>query len=87
VDVHGGVEGAEFAGVHGEVRGGEVAEVDCEGAVAGELVGGGAADAEGGVCAGYYYYFGLGSSEWVRALGYVQMFVEGGGMEGRSGGW
>ena len=29
--------------------GGEVADVDCAGAVVGELVGGGAADAEGGV--------------------------------------
>ena len=37
--------------------GGEVADVDGAGAVVGELVGGGAADAEGGVGACYYDYF------------------------------
>jgi len=54
---NGGVEGGEFAGVGGEVGGVEVAEVDGEGEVGGELVGGGAADAEGGGGAGYDYYF------------------------------
>jgi hypothetical protein len=53
VDGDAGVEGGEFARVQGEVSGGEVAEIDCAGAVACELVGGGAADANGGVCAGY----------------------------------
>lgn len=41
---------------------GEVADVDCEGAVLGELVGAGAADAEGGVCAGDYHDLTFGSS-------------------------
>jgi hypothetical protein len=49
VDCDGGVEGFELARVQVEVRGGEVAEIDCFGAVAGELVRGGAADAYGGV--------------------------------------
>jgi hypothetical protein len=54
VDVDGGVEGVEFARVRVEVGGGEVAEVDCAGAVAGELVGRGATDAYDGVCACLY---------------------------------
>jgi hypothetical protein len=53
VDGDAGVEGGEFARVQGEVGGGEVAEVDYAGAVACELVGGGATDADGGVCASY----------------------------------
>ena len=60
--VDGGVEGLQFAGVHGEVVVAEVAEVDGAGAVVGELVGCGAADAEGGVGAGYYDYFAFDSS-------------------------
>jgi len=47
------VQGGDFAFVRVEVRGAEVAEEDGVGAVAGELVGGGAADAEGAVGAGY----------------------------------
>lgn len=43
MDLDGGVEGGEFAGVRGEVRGAEVAEEEGEGAVRGELVGRGAA--------------------------------------------
>ena len=43
--------------MHGEVGVVEVADVDGAGAVVGELVGGGAADAEGGVCAGYDDHF------------------------------
>jgi hypothetical protein len=52
VDFGGGVQGGEFALVRREVVRGEVADVYgfCGGA--GELVGGGAADADGGVCAG-----------------------------------
>jgi len=42
---HARVQGGDFAFVGVEVRGGEVADEDCFGAVAGELVGGGAADA------------------------------------------
>lgn len=57
VDGHVGVQGGEFARVQVEVRGGEVADVDCARAVAGELVGGCAADADGRVCAGYDYDF------------------------------
>jgi len=45
VDVHAGVEGVELALVLREVGRGEVADVDGAGAVARELVGGGAADA------------------------------------------
>ena len=43
--------------MRGEVLVAEVADVDGAGAVEGELVGGGAADAEGGVGAGYDDYF------------------------------
>ncbi len=57
VDVYGWVEGFQVAGVDGEVLGVGIADVDCAGGVVGELVGGGEADAEGGVGAGYYYYF------------------------------
>ena len=60
--VCGGVEGLQFPDVEGEVLGGEVAEVDGAGAVVGELVGGGAADAEGGVGAGDDDYFVFYSS-------------------------
>ena len=49
MDFYGRVEGGEFAGVGREVCGGEVADVDGAGAVVGVLVGGRAADAEGGV--------------------------------------
>jgi hypothetical protein len=38
VDVDAGVEGGEFAFVEFEVRGGEVAEVECAGAVSGKLM-------------------------------------------------
>jgi len=64
VDFDGGVEGGEFALMCAEVRGGEVADVDCVGAGCGEEVGGGAADAEGGVCAGYDYDFGFEPAIW-----------------------
>lgn len=47
MDVDGGVEGGELALVQIEVRGGEVAEVEGSGAVACELVCGGAANADG----------------------------------------
>ena len=57
MDVDGRVEGLEFASVGGEVGVVEVADVDCAGAVVGELMGGGAADAEGGIGAGYDYDF------------------------------
>ena len=57
MDGDGGVEGLQFACVLGEVLRGEVAEVEGAGAIVGELVGGGAADAEGGVGACYYDYF------------------------------
>jgi hypothetical protein len=60
VDCDTGVEGLELARVQVEVRGGEVAEVDCFGAVARELVRGGAADAYGGVCA----WEELGGAAW-----------------------
>jgi hypothetical protein len=53
VDVDGGVEGVKLALMLREVGGGEVADVDCAGAVARELVGGGAADAYDGVCASW----------------------------------
>lgn len=52
MDLDGRVQGVEFLGMGGQVLGVEIADVDCEGAVAGELVGAGAADAEGGVGAG-----------------------------------
>lgn len=52
VDVDGRVEGLQLAGVGGEVGVVEVADVEGAGAVVGVLVGGGAADAEGGVGAG-----------------------------------
>ena len=54
VDVDGGVEGGELGLVGGEVHGGEVAHVDCARSIVGILVGGGAADADGGVgaCSG-----------------------------------
>ncbi len=42
--------------MRGEVLGVGVADVEGAGAVVGVLVGGGAADAEGGVGACYYYY-------------------------------
>jgi hypothetical protein len=65
VDVDGGVEGAEFVGVGGEVGVVVVAEVDGAGAVAGELVGGGAADAGGGVCSWRCWWVGWGwGEEW-----------------------
>jgi hypothetical protein len=51
VDVYGGVERCEFALVEVEMGGCEVADVDCEGAMACELVCGGATDANGGICA------------------------------------
>jgi hypothetical protein len=51
VNVYAGVEAGELARVQVEVGRGEVAEVDCFGAVARELVRGGAANAYGGVCA------------------------------------
>lgn len=57
MDLDGRVEGGEFAGVGGEVGGGEVAEEDGEGTMSSELVGAGATDAEGGVCASYDDYF------------------------------
>ena len=56
MDVYGGIEAREFALVGFEVAVVVVADVDCAGAVAGELVGGGAADAEGGVCACWFLY-------------------------------
>ena len=43
--------------MYGEVALAEIAYVDCAGAIVGELVGGGAADAKGGVGAGYYHDF------------------------------
>lgn len=46
-----------------------VADVEGKGAVVGELVGGGAADAEGGVGACYYYYFVFYSTAWVLLVG------------------
>lgn len=46
VDFGGWVEGREFLGVFVEVGGGEVAEIDCQGSIAGKLVGAGAADAD-----------------------------------------
>lgn len=49
VDIDGGVEGRELGLVGGEVGGGEVAQVDGARPVMGILVGGGAADADGGV--------------------------------------
>ena len=57
MDFYGRVEGGEFAGVGGEVGRGEVADVDGAGAVVGVVVGGRAADAEGGVGAGDDYHF------------------------------
>lgn len=51
MDVDGGVEGGELALVQVEVRGGEVAEIEGASAVACELVCGGAANADGRVCA------------------------------------
>lgn len=62
MDVDGWVEGIEFFAVRIEELGVEVADVDCEGAVAGELVGAGAADAEGRVGAGDDDDFTLDSS-------------------------
>lgn len=49
MDLNIGVQGREFALLRCEEFGVEIAEVDCKGAVVGELVGGCAADAEGGV--------------------------------------
>ena len=57
MDVDARVEGLEFPNVGGEVGAVVVADVEGAGAVVGELVGGGAADAEGGVGAGYDYHF------------------------------
>lgn len=54
---HGRVQRLQFPDVRGEVLVAEVADVDGAGAVVGELVGGGAADAEGGVGARYDYHF------------------------------
>ena len=58
------VEGAQLARVRAEVRGGGVAEVEGLRAVVGELVRGGAADAEGGVGA-----WGMGVRFWGRGRG------------------
>ena len=52
MDVDGRVEGLQLPGVGGEVGVVEVADVEGTGAVVGVLVGGGAADAEGGIGAG-----------------------------------
>ena len=51
MDLAGGVEGGQFAGVRAEVCVGYVAEVEGCGAVGGEVVGCCAADAEGAVAA------------------------------------
>lgn len=75
VDVDGGVEGGEFALVRCEVRGGVVAEEEGARAVAGELVGACAADADGGVCACLFMGFSIGAvlytagMEWKRRGG------------------
>lgn len=72
MDFYGWVESAEFGDVGGEAGGGVVAEVDGAGGVVGELVGRGAADAEGGGGAGYDYYFvfyaSVGRSVLVRSM-------------------
>ena len=60
----GRVEGAQLARVRAEVRGGGVAEVEGLRAVVGELVRGGAADAEGGVGA-----WEMGVRFWGRGRG------------------
>ncbi len=49
MDVAGGVEGLEFALVRREVLVAEIADVDRARTVMSELVGAGAADAEGGI--------------------------------------
>jgi hypothetical protein len=51
VHVDRGVERVQLPLVHGQIGVGKVAEEDGFGAVAGELVCAGAADADGGVCA------------------------------------
>lgn len=62
VDLDRGIEGGEFALVGFEMGRGEVAEVDGAGAVMGELVGGGTADAEGRVGTRYYDNFSFDAS-------------------------
>lgn len=71
MDVDGGVEGRELGLVGGEMYGGEVAQVDGARPVMGILVGGGAADADGGVGAyGEEESLGLEGAEevWVEKL-------------------
>ncbi len=87
MDFDGGVEGLQFSGVSGEVLVGEVADVDCAGAVVGELVGGGAADAEGGVCAGYDHYFVFDSPVIHMSLDCVDMVGEKGVLASRIPGY
>lgn len=51
MDLDIGVEGVEFAFVGGEELVAEVAEEDCTGAIVCELMGTGASNTEGGICA------------------------------------
>ena len=51
MDVNVGVERVQFALMKVEVRGSEVAEIDCAGAMASELMGRGTADTDGRICA------------------------------------
>ena len=73
-----GVEGLQFADVDGEVLICEVANVDCAGAIVGELMGGGASDALWGVGAGDDYHFVFYSSIlYLLASETVEMEVPG----------